>query len=616
MKVRFSLYQRSSHDDTYYVHPVLGLTKWKSSSAILGAVELIPYGEDTPGCYKLHDTSSKHLREMGYVCRGEVELGTDSASSETVLEDPIDDNQLPDDFYEIEDVLEQRLCHKTLTYEYRVRFKGYSSEDDMWLPASYFNRAINFESLSKSGRKRKHKIDPDAAQELPNKKRKTSINEEKQGLATAKSANRKKRTAKSEKKLEERNKGKVFRSTLPPNLDPNSATSKTSGLLKSGDGKKLTETKDVMSVIDVEDNPSDEIPLDFGLLSELLRQDDNFRYPRRLLAEASFPKVNATLTSYTVGSSGSAMMDPITVKELPPQSVLNEIKKEFATSQNVASQLVAKINSFGDFNMDGIRILERFHRLKRLRAEVSFEKKWIKTVFRKNPFEEEVTHALLNRWNLEGSYLASYGNYRITSQELSLLCGERYLSDEILNFLGHKFCERANDEHQACLNILLPSFLSSGNIINSVVSKICVSHDMASVVQMFLPVHMQNECHWGLAIFSVRECKVFFDDGYHYPVPEELKRNATDIMDIIYQTTSNDNFHPSKWCQIERFKVPMPDQPSSSRGTTTGCGSCGVAVICSIRDICNGVTNEFTWSYKDTPRLRAELILEVLDLFT
>lgn len=99
-----------------------------------------------------------------------------------------------------------------------------------------------------------------------------------------------------------------------------------------------------MLVIDVEDNPSDEIPLDFGLLSEVLCQDHNFRYPRRLLAEASFPKVNATLTSYTVGSSGSAMMDPITVKELPPQSVLNNIKKEFATSQNVASQLVVKIN--------------------------------------------------------------------------------------------------------------------------------------------------------------------------------------------------------------------------------------------------------------------------------
>ncbi|KAL9976849.1 hypothetical protein ACROYT_G014185 [Oculina patagonica] len=79
------------------------------------------------------------------------------------------------------------------------------------------------------------------------------------------------------------------------------------------------------------------------------------------------------------------------------------------------------------------------------------------------------------------------------------------------------------------------------NIIKSVVRDIS-----ANVVHVFLPVHMQNKCHWGIAIFSVRGCKVFFDNGYHYPIPEKLKRNATDIIKIIYQTMSNDNFHPSK----------------------------------------------------------------------
>lgn len=115
--------------------------------------------------------------------------------------------------------------------------------------------------------------------------------------------------------------------------------SKTSGLFKNGKDKKVTETKkDAISVINVKDNPSDEIPLDFGLLSEVLHEDDNFRYPRRLIAEASFPNMHAMLKSYTVGSSRSAIMDPITVvKELPPQSLLNDIKKEFATSHNVAS---------------------------------------------------------------------------------------------------------------------------------------------------------------------------------------------------------------------------------------------------------------------------------------
>ena len=59
---------------------------------------------------------------MGYVCRGEVELGKDLATSQTVVQDPIVENQLPNDFYEIEEVFEQRLCHKTLACENRVHF--------------------------------------------------------------------------------------------------------------------------------------------------------------------------------------------------------------------------------------------------------------------------------------------------------------------------------------------------------------------------------------------------------------------------------------------------------------------------------------------------------------
>ena len=49
----------------------------------------------------------------------------------------------------------------------RVCFKipGYGSEDDMWLPASFFNRAIHFDSTSKFGRKRKHTVDPENAME-------------------------------------------------------------------------------------------------------------------------------------------------------------------------------------------------------------------------------------------------------------------------------------------------------------------------------------------------------------------------------------------------------------------------------------------------------------------
>ena len=56
---------------------------------------------------------------------------------------------------------------------------------------------------------------------------------------------------------------------------------------------------------------------------------------------------------------------------------------------------------------------------------------------------------------------------------------------------------------------------------------------------------------------------MFFDDGYHWPIPEELKQNANRIINILFQTTSNDKFNPLGWSDIKRFLVPLPDQPSA-----------------------------------------------------
>jgi len=107
----------------------------------------------------------------------------------------------------------------------------------------------------------------------------------------------------------------------------------------------------------------------------------------------------------------------------------------------------------------------------------------------------EVAHALFHRWNLQGTWLASYGSYKITSQELSPLCGERYLSDEVLNLLALKCCDRANEEQQSSHNVLLLSFLSTGDILESVVTNICLNHDMDNAINMLLPVYLQEKCH-------------------------------------------------------------------------------------------------------------------------
>ena len=61
-----------------------------------------------------------------------------------------------DEYYEVEKVLEVRLNKDFHSEEYKVRFKGYTSEDDMWLPSSAFKEPVTFETVSRRGRHRKH----------------------------------------------------------------------------------------------------------------------------------------------------------------------------------------------------------------------------------------------------------------------------------------------------------------------------------------------------------------------------------------------------------------------------------------------------------------------------
>lgn len=131
----------------------------------------------------------------------------------------------------------------------------------------------------------------------------------------------------------------------------------------------------------------------------------------------------------------------------------------------------------------------------------------------------------------------------------------------------------ANEEAEMCQNIFLTSYLSTGKVLQTVGQHICHQNNMGTVVNMLLPVH-RNACHWGLAILSIKDQTVFFDDGYHCPIPKELKTNCRRITDIIFQTSGDVKFNPS-------------DQPSSESGSPEACGSCGVAVVCAIRDVCN-----------------------------
>ena len=154
VQIQFSMYQRA--DDIYFVPANVLLSDWKSQSSIIGTVNMQP----TPGkrgSFTLHPSCNESLQKLGI---SPFNANDCNSPTEDEQVDP-STSLIDDEFYEVDDVVDRRLSKDAHCYEYKVRFKGYGPQDDMWLPASFFNRSIHFGSTSKFGRKRKHTVDPD-----------------------------------------------------------------------------------------------------------------------------------------------------------------------------------------------------------------------------------------------------------------------------------------------------------------------------------------------------------------------------------------------------------------------------------------------------------------------
>ncbi|KAK3711057.1 hypothetical protein QZH41_006958 [Actinostola sp. cb2023] len=222
-RARVSVFLETEQEGIYCVPPQLCISSGKAASAIIGPVELIPIEK---GRYKIHENSLEILKKIGYLPFAESSFQKDDDSGMT-KQDP-EEMSLEDGFYEVENILERRIAKESLTYEYKVKFKGYGEEDNMWLPASSFNQAINFTSTSRYGRKRKYTIDVDEtsrtaakktseikSEEDTKKKQEKGVNEESCPTEPQKRKTRPKpkpkRLSKKPKALSNTQKGKLFR---------------------------------------------------------------------------------------------------------------------------------------------------------------------------------------------------------------------------------------------------------------------------------------------------------------------------------------------------------------------------------------------------------------------
>ena len=397
VRLRCALYNRVKREDAvneYQVGEDILLTPWRSACGILGPVELLPIAE-RPGSYLLHEESKKWLNQLGYVpFGGEIDHQEDAA------EVSFSDQELEEGFYEVEEVLGRRL-RKDMTYEFQVRFKGYGPEDDMWLPASSFNRAVSFQTTSRFGRKRLHKTSeassahmfepPTKMSKSPQEKKRNKqdvksnkdYREKSQGrdapqvkkrngqdakdnraekqafnaACEAKHSQPKNKRKRSKPKRSVRScssrkeKGKSFRSNL---------TKKECRLPKPNPNVIFLGSDDSDVINTDNDDQSD---IQRSILRDLCRRDDNFATPRRYLAEAQLPLVDQNIQVFTIEHVSSELedhpCDPLTVDRVPPISVVTESMKELVKTKskegNKEFNFIAQYASYGSFTQEGVK---------------------------------------------------------------------------------------------------------------------------------------------------------------------------------------------------------------------------------------------------------------------
>ena len=347
VRLRCALYIRvkdDNADDEYQVGEEILLTPWRSPCGVLGPVELLPVAE-SPGRYVMHEESKKWLKELGYVPFAE-EMDSPEDSEEISPQD----QELEEGFYEAEEVLGRRL-RRDMTYEFQVRFKGYGPEDDMWLPASSFNRAVSFQTTSRFGRKRKHKTSedgsvklsepptkkaPKSSQEKKQEKQGTKLNKDDGGKKVAKKAEKDVKQPKSKRKpsrpkrssrecSSRKEKGKSFRSSLSSIQREYQATKKEYSSPKQH-GDVISLASDDSDVSDT--GNGDERDVEKSTLKDLCRRDNNFATPRRYLADAQLPLVDPNIQIYRIkrvkDELDATPRDPLTVDRVPPISVVTE----------------------------------------------------------------------------------------------------------------------------------------------------------------------------------------------------------------------------------------------------------------------------------------------------
>ena len=147
-------------------------------------------------------------------------------------------------------------------------------------------------------------------------------------------------------------------------------------------------------------------------------------------------------------------------------------------------------------------ILHNYYELRDIRKKFKEEKAFLEKYFKSGISEkdkETLVNAILYRRTSTPVLLARRNGINLSFDQVTCLIGERYLTDNVINYLMNISAEEGNtlSGKNTCLAVDSILLCCSERIIGSSVRNSCFDKNDTQLTTILFPAHLKENSHWG-----------------------------------------------------------------------------------------------------------------------
>ena len=229
--------------------------------------------------------------------------------------------------------------------------------------------------------------------------------------------------------------------------------------------------------------------------------------------------------------------DPFTLNSIPPESQLKEWKEQII--ERKCQTCYAETPS-GKFSLSSIQNMLKIHDIKK--AAVEREIVWFSQDYTKPQAvaEHPSVTVILNFQKMLYSkkYDEAISPHGITPTELSMICGNRWLSDDHMTWLMKELTDSGTDTYCVYLNGVLNTdprrfrrFRCRGNLPSKVLFSINVG--LSATGDTYFGTDRTPGCHWTMCHIDTIQKKIIYGDSIAWNYPKSLLEKANMYIKAI-----------------------------------------------------------------------------------